>query len=341
MLLKSIETSTRQQSIINILLMVKLVAECGLKPSLLLEIAEIDAKMMADPKATISLRQEVRFVRAMLKALDKPNLGFYAGQQYRLSAFGNLGMAAASCESIEEAIQLFLKYLQLSYTHFDISFHKHQDIAVLRFKDTYEFSDLRRFYIERDFSFLLVSIRDLFSRSLGEQRFKTLHFDFECPTNIEQYEALYECQVKFSMPFNEIQFDGKYLDRALPQANPLTKQLMEEHCRTQQIEILGPINFSDQIRDLIKNSEDIIPNMEDIADQFNMTSRTVRRKLNAEGFNYQSLVNEELSRKAIHYLETTQLTVEQIGYRIGYGESSSFIHAFKRWTGKIPTEFRK
>ena len=339
--LPNIETNSRQQSIINILLMVKLVEEYGLDPFPLLETAQIDAKNLHDPMATISLLQEVKFVRAMLATLETPNLGFYAGQRYRLSAFGNLGMAAASCESIEDAIQLFLKYLQLSYTHFDISFFKNEDIAALRFKDVYQFDELRRFYIERDFSFLLVSIRDMFARSLGEQKFKTLHFDFDCPTSIDQYEALYECQVKFSMPFNEIQFDGKYLDRALPQANPITRQLMEEHCRTQQIEILGPTSFAEQIRELVKNSEESIPNMEDIANQFKLTSRTVRRKLSAEDVSYQKIVNEELCKKAVHYLKTTHLTVEQIGYRLGYGESSSFIHAFRRWTGKIPSEYRK
>lgn len=341
MSLLSIEKNSRQQSVVNILMLVKLVEEYRLESLPLLETVQIDAKKLYDPKATISLLQEVGFVRAMLKVLDKPNIGFYAGQRYRLSAFGNLGMAAASCESIEDAIHLFLKYLQLSYTHFDISFLKNEDIAILRFKDIYEFSELRKFYIERDFSFLLVSIRDMFARSLGEQKFKTLHFDFDCPTSIDQYEALYECQVKFSMPFNEIQFDGKYLDRALPQANPLTRQLMEEHCRTQQIEILGPVSFADQIRELIKNNEQAIPNMEDIADQFKLTSRTVRRKLSVDGFSYQKLVNEELCKKAVHYLQTTQLTVEQIGYRLGYGEPSSFIHAFKRWTGKVPKSFRK
>lgn len=320
--------------------MVQLVEEYGLDPSPLLNTANIDKKMLRDPKATTSLQQEVGFVRAMLEVLDKPNLGFYAGQRYRLSAFGNLGMAAASCESIEDAIHLFLKYLHLSYSHFDISFVKDKDIAILRFNDVYEFFELRRFYIERDFSFLLVSIRDMFARSLGEQKFKTIHFDFECPTNIEHYEMLYECQVKFSMPFNEVQFDGKYLDRALPQANPLTRQLMEEHCRIQQIEILGPTVFSEQIRELVKNSEESIPNMEDIAGQFNLTSRTVRRKLNLEGLSYQKIVNQELCKKAVHYLETTHLTIEQIGYRLGYGEPSSFVHAFKRWTGKVPKSFR-
>ena len=115
----------------------------------------------------------------------------------------------------------------------------------------------------------------------------------------------------FSMAHNEIQFDRSYLSQALPQANPLTRQLLEEHCESQEVETLGPAGYAQTIR-----------------------------QLQAEGYSFQGLLAEEMGRKSIHYLETTQLTVEQIAQRLGYSESSSFIHAFKRWTGKVPKAFR-
>jgi len=36
----------------------------------------------------------------------------------------------------------------------------------------------------------------------------------------------------------------------------------------------------------------------------------------------------------------TALTVEQIADSLGYAETASFTHAFKRWTGRSPREFR-
>jgi AraC-like DNA-binding protein len=143
------------------------------------------------------------------------------------------------------------------------------------------------------------------------------------------------------MPFNEIQFDEGYLARPLPQANSLTRQLLEEQCESQKVETLGPAGYVQKIQEVIRNSDEIIPNLEGIAKQFHTTSRTIRRKLNAEGYNFQQLLNEELSRSAIHYLETTTLTVEQISQQLGYSETASFIHAFKRWTGKVPKAYRR
>ena len=339
--LLDIATIKQQQSIIGVSLLVKLIEDYGIDPVPILKYAKIDPEMLKDPKATISRLQDVQFSNAMLAKIDDPDIGFNSGQCYRISAFGALGLAAASSAKVEDAIEFFLRYIQLSYTHFDISFFKATGNAVLRFKDRFELGSLRRFYLERDFSFILISTRDMFPRSLADQKFKMVHFDFECPTTVEHYESQYECAVKFSMPHNQILFDEGYLVRPLPQANPLTHQLLEEQCETQKVETIGPESYSEKLQYLIRNSEGEIPNLDDIAAQLNTTSRTIRRKLKSEGYGFQGLLTQELSRKAIYLLETTHLTIEQIAFRLGYSESASFIHAFKRWTGKAPKAYRR
>ena len=39
-------------------------------------------------------------------------------------------------------------------------------------------------------------------------------------------------------------------------------------------------------------------------------------------------------------LGTARISVESVGERLGYAETASFIHAFKRWTGTTPGKFR-
>lgn len=331
----------KYQSIVNVSLLAKLVQDYGLSPVPMLEHAGIAPEQLEDPKAKITFDQDVAFVRAMLNSIDDPELGIQAGKRYQLSAFGYLGMAVAACDRVEEAIKLSLRFIQLSYSHFDVSFSKSNGRAVLRFRDETDLGELRRFYLERDFYFILVSMRDMFPRSLESQKFKEINFDFECPTTKSSYEAAYGCSVNFLMPNNEIQFDERYLLRTLPQANPLVRQLLEEECESQQKGIMPTLNLAEQIQGMIRESEFSIPNLEDIAKQFNSTSRTLRRKLKTEGYSFQVLLAKELAGKAINYLETTPLTVEQIALRLGYSETASFVHAFKRWTGRVPGSYRK
>ncbi|MFD2400258.1 helix-turn-helix transcriptional regulator [Prauserella oleivorans] len=72
-----------------------------------------------------------------------------------------------------------------------------------------------------------------------------------------------------------------------------------------------------------------------------MTVRTLRRKLAAEGTSYRALVDEVRETVAEDLLATPALSVEQIAHRLGYSEASSFIHAFTRWKGVPPREFRR
>jgi len=333
------EVNTRQ-SIIGISLLTKLLKNKGYNAQKLLDQAGISSELLLDPKATISFQQDVAFTRELINTLQDDDLGFKAGQCFRLNAFGHIGLAASSSDTVSDAITFFLKYIHLAYTPFLIDFFIKEGNAVLRFNDQFNLGDLRRFYLERDFSFAFLSTRDMFPRSIEGQKPKTIHFDFPCPTNIEHYQALYECPVHFSMPYNEILFDERYLDLALPLANSLTRDLLEEQCKLQEIALFGHKNFDEKIRQIVRTIENEIPSLEKIAEAHFITARTMRRKLKEQGVTFQQLVNEEQSKKARHYLSTTDLSIEQISTRLGYSESASFIHAFKRWTGKTPKTFR-
>lgn len=329
-----------RQSIIGISLLTKLVQSNGYNAQEMLEQAGICAQLLNDPKATVSFQQEVAFTRELINTLADDDLGFKAGQCYRLNAFGHIGLAAGSSDTVGDAIAFFLKYIRLAYTYFELDFFKKDGNAILRFSDQFDLGNLRRFYLERDFSFAFLSTRDMFPRSIVGQKPKTIHFDFPCPTNVEHYQALYECPVHFSMPYNEILFDERYLDLQLPLANSLTRELLEEQCKIQEVALFGHKSFDAKIRQIIQTMENEIPNLEKLAKMHFLTARTMRRKLKEQGVTFQQLVNEELSKKALHYLSTTNLTIEQISMRLGYSESASFIHAFKRWTGKTPKTCR-
>jgi AraC-like DNA-binding protein len=340
MTLIKVKNSTSSQSIMGISLLVKLLNNYQIDPKPLLSEVGIYEKLLEDPNAQISFQQEYNFTALLKEKIADANLGFKAGQLYRVSAFGHIGLGATASENVNEAIDFFLKYIRLAYTHFNVNFIKEKGNAILRFKDIYQLGSLRQFYIERDFSFAFLSTRDIFPRSVAGHKPKTIHFDFPCPSSIKTYETLYECPVLFDMPYNEILFDEKYLMLKLPQANALTKQLLEEQCKAQEIAFFGYSGFEKIIRDHIINHNEM-PNLSVIASLHNTTPRTIRRKLSSQGTSFQKLVNEVLCEKSKQLLGETRLTIEQISFKLGYSEAASFIHAFKRWTNTTPNNYRQ
>ena len=82
------------------------------------------------------------------------------------------------------------------------------------------------------------------------------------------------------------------------------------------------------------------PSIETIAEKLQTYPRALRRKLESEGTSYRDLLAEVRMRLAIEYLRRTEMTNEEIASRLGYSDAANFRHAFTRWTGKSPSNFR-
>ena len=68
--------------------------------------------------------------------------------------------------------------------------------------------------------------------------------------------------------------------------------------------------------------------------------RTLSRKLGEEGTTYAEVVDGLRRSLALQYLREPGMSLSQIAWLLGYEGSTSFNHAFKRWTGRSPTETR-
>jgi len=72
-----------------------------------------------------------------------------------------------------------------------------------------------------------------------------------------------------------------------------------------------------------------------------MSERTLSRKLADEGTTYDELVDELRRSLAFQYIKARSISVSQIAWLLGYEGSTSFNHAFVRWTGRSPSAVRK
>ena len=71
-----------------------------------------------------------------------------------------------------------------------------------------------------------------------------------------------------------------------------------------------------------------------------MSARTLSRKLQNEGVTFAELQEELKGALAMRYLKERDLPITKISWLLGYREISSFTHAFKRWAGMTPRDFR-
>jgi AraC-like DNA-binding protein len=83
------------------------------------------------------------------------------------------------------------------------------------------------------------------------------------------------------------------------------------------------------------------PTIEDIADALHLSSRTLQRRLQDEGFNFQRVLDEARHQLARHYLTNSVLELNEAAYLLGYEDGNSFVRAFRTWEGVPPARWRE
>lgn len=53
------------------------------------------------------------------------------------------------------------------------------------------------------------------------------------------------------------------------------------------------------------------------------------------------IINDRIVLEAKRQLQHTSLNIKEIGYNLGFEDSSYFVKFFKRLAGSMPSEFRK
>ena len=81
--------------------------------------------------------------------------------------------------------------------------------------------------------------------------------------------------------------------------------------------------------------------IEHLANATGTSVRTLQRRLKDAGVNYNDLQNDVRKTLALNLLENDTLALGEIAFSLGYSEVSAFNHAFRRWVGQSPGEYRR
>lgn len=139
-----------------------------------------------------------------------------------------------------------------------------------------------------------------------------------------------------------LEFDNAYLDTKIITANYGLQKTFLDQIPLLKERVSNKGAFATAIYNyLFSNSYLYTLSMESVANNFNISVRTLQRKLKEEHLTYFELVEDVRKSLAIQYLRNDFMSIKEIADTLGYAEVSGFIRAFKRWTNKSPTAFKR
>jgi AraC-like DNA-binding protein len=298
----------------------------------------IDAALLEDPQARMSHRQRVMIYRNAKALAKRSDIGLLAGARQRISDYGIYGYAMVSSPTFGDALMFSLDHITLAGAAVkQITFHIDGKIGILRSQGLDTLGDVLPFAAE----FWRSSMTAVFNRVL-EAPFPSVRmlFPYSPPVHWRNYERMFNCPVEFDAGVMEWHFAAEVLDRRCPNANPVTAKICQQVCNVVMTEKPGESELVRRIRSACLNHAKPFPAAAEIAGDLGLSLRTLHRRLADEGLSYQSIVDSMRQSVATELLENTRMGLDQIAARVGFADATSFRKAFKKWTGRSPSDFR-
>ena len=313
-------------------------AEEGLEPAKLLSGTGLSVAELADPANHMSVSQQIQIYSNIARHSGQPTIGLLSGQRIMPHHHGVWGYAMQTASNLGQALNIFNQYFDVAgpiarqRLQIDGKLARWQSIDILPSEPA------RRVGIEEMLSGNYNLCQQL---TAGKFKLRSLHLDYSEPEGSIHYPELFQCPVIFGKDAVEMIFDASLLNLKLRNADPESQKICEERCQALLNKLSQGVDIIDQVRRIIYESPCDRRDIDSVASGLAMSTRTLRRRLQEAGTSFRKVLNEVREALAMDYLRNTELSIDEIAFLLGYSEASNFRHAFKTWTGKSPSSFRK
>lgn len=182
------------------------------------------------------------------------------------------------------------------------------------------------------------------SREVSDNDFSPIavHLISDRPADDDAYQEHFCCPIHFGADRDALEVPTTVAGRANRLSDDGLSKFFEKHLDNQ----LGQINETselerrivDQIRTALSEG---VPTLADVARPMAMSSRTLQRRLSADGLAYQDLVLDARKSLSEQLLRRTDYPLTEIAFLTGFSDQSTFTRAFKRWHGRTPASYRR
>jgi len=310
-------------------------ASLGIDPLEVIETASRGRGATASAQSPLTAHEILESAVAMS---GDTTLAIKIGNGLDLGKYGTYGFALMSCSDMGAALELFLRYgqtfIQSSSWHRSVS----KDGVTLRLQQNTGTSYQKMLVTELAFSQLHLASKLLVARPAEGVR---VHFSYSKPAHFRVYEQNWPFPMEFDQEHTQIFMSDQWLRQRVRTGDPTTNVLFSQQCE----ELVSGMTEVDEtsaiVRRLLIHSAGKFLTISEVAEQLNVTERTLRRRLAAEGTDFRTIFDDIKSTLAKNYLRKTSLSVLEIADLLNYAEATNFHRAFQRWNSTTPTDYRQ
>ena len=165
----------------------------------------------------------------------------------------------------------------------------------------------------------------------------------ERPSRLDALRALFGTErFVFGAGRNVLELRPEVWTWPVPQADAALLPLLEGYAAAALPPEDPSASWRNRVRDhLRRNLSGGPPTIDQVADAIGTTDRSLQRYLAEGGTSYRAVLDELRREQARQLLASSEASVGEISFLLGYAERRAFLRAFRRWEDATPTAWRR
>lgn len=299
--------------------------------------AGVPMRAFNDPDSRISFDALGHLFAESANLAGRDDIGLLVGKRFRMRDLGTLGELMCNVPTVGEALRALMLHLHLydrgavpvllklepSTLLLGYSIYRHD---VPGMANVYDVAVAIGFRI----------LADLCGPGWEPLR---VQFSHSRPRSLTTYHRLFGTNVQFDAEVSGIAFSASWAEQPVAGADPLLcRQVAAAIARDHA---MRGATFADEVcavlHQMILGGSSSAAK---VASLFDIHERTLRKRLAAEGANFQVLVSQTRFELAKQLLENTRLPLGEISAALGFSNPAVFSRAFRTWANITPRQWR-
>ncbi len=291
-----------------------------------------------DGRLNLEQAQLDKVIASSIRLVPDISLRMFARAE--LTDLGVMGYAAINSDNLGKALTFLYRYHELTSDRYIDTLTIDNGVVIVApvplMSHMQEFRSIAEDSFAGNWRVLQLLLGDAVDYSEA-----SVHFAFPAPAYESTYAEVFECRIEFDAQRTELHFPAKWLEHPIASAN----RTMSDVCTAMCERLLGAGDSSRETSQIVRRLLLSRPGrrmyrLEEAAAELRLSTSQLRKRLYRAGTSYKQLVLEIRMALAKHYLEDTDLAVQEIAYLLDYSQPAPFSRAFKTYYGVSPDHTR-
>lgn len=312
-------------------------AKYGVDPREAFARAQIPPDAVDEPLARVTPAQFEALSWVAMQELDDEALGWFS-RRLPWGAYGLLCRASITAGTLDLALRRWARHHRILTEDIVLELEVEGGVASFSVRELCDLGPFREFC-------LVTLLRYALGFACWAVDFKIpllgADFPFAPPPHLDVYPKLFAETLRFDAPHARISFDAELLALPLKRDEAALQKMLKRALPLTVLPYRRDQRLEARVRQVLTLPDADLPSAEDLAEGFNISTRTLHRRLAEEGTSLRELKRRAQIERAQQALQRSTQPIKRVAHVAGFRNEKAFARAFRQWTGETPADYRR